>query len=62
MHRVCEPEEILFNILERYKDITATIKLILFLCLEMYHALSIRTWQWYTSIWEVTVLNCVSFY
>ena len=62
MHRVCEPEEIPFNILERYKDIIATVKLVLFLCLGMYHALSIRIWQWYTSIWEVTVLNCVSFY
>lgn len=56
MHGVCEAEEILLHILKR-SNITATIKLVLPLCLLMHYAFRVGTWQRYTSFWEVMKRN-----
>lgn len=42
IYEVCEPEEIPFNILKKESSFTATIKLVLFLCLRMHHAFKLE--------------------
>lgn len=61
MRGTYEPEEILFNILER-SNIIATIKFVLFLCLQIHHAFRVRTLQWYKSFGEVMKLSSMSLY